>query len=411
MDNKVKLLVIGLGVVAAISLLIAFQLNLTNSKIRLQNTSLLQQSTELSQKNEQLTQELDSFKIKNKELQENIDKVQARSTDLQQELAVLRERLDLTANERDKLIDKVQALGEEKQSLSKQLQQKRDEKDKEKETVAAAPSAGFSAATSAQQAYWADVLRQKANAELELEQVKSQLTEISYKTNELLKERDTIKMDVNALMQEKEDLIRRASYNEKLAEALSEDLVREKNDKEAVIAQLESVREDSRILRSRVKDLEDTKSTLYMKIDSLEQGRNALKRKLEETEQMLTERIGEVVKIKTDIERAQSRAAAEGSIASRTVELSPIIIHGNEETKAPLTGRVVSVNKQNKFVVIDLGQKQGMQAGNTFGVYRDGDYIATIEILQLRTDVSAADIKELAGGKNIEVGDIVKINN
>ena len=103
--------------------------------------------------------------------------------------------------------------------------------------------------------------------------------------------------------------------------------------------------------------------------------------------------------------------AAEGSTASRTVELSPIIVHGDQETKASLTGRVVSVNKQNKFVVVDLGQKQGIQVGSTFGVYRGGDYIATIEILQLRKDISAADIREVASGKNIEVGDIVKINN
>ena len=43
MNNKLKLLVIGLGVIAAISLLIAFQLNLTNNKIRMRNAAIEQE--------------------------------------------------------------------------------------------------------------------------------------------------------------------------------------------------------------------------------------------------------------------------------------------------------------------------------------------------------------------------------
>lgn len=413
MDNKVKLLVIGLGVVAAISLLIAFQLNLTNNKSRFRIDTAEQKTAELSQKNEKLLQERKAFEIRSSELESTASKLKVRATDLEQELAVLRERLDLTAGERDNLIDKVQMLIDDKQTLSEKLEKERSRRRKgvEKTEKIEITSLGTSAATSAQQSYWADVLRQKADAELELENVKSQLNEISYKANELFKERDALKMDLFALSQEKEDLVRRALYNEKLARALSEDLVREKNDKEAVIAQLYRIREDSRMLRSRVKDLESTKTTLYRKIDSLEQQRSSLKRKLDETETMLTNRIDEVVKIRTDIEKAHSRAILEEGVTSRTVELSPIIVRGDQEGIPRLTGRVVSVNRQNKFVIIDLGQKQGVQPGNTLGVYRDDTYIATIEILQLRKEISAADIREVASGKDIEAGDIVKINN
>jgi len=416
MENKVKLLVIGLGVVAAISLLIAFQLNLTNNKIKLRNDVITQELEKVTQENTQLAQKIVEASNKNKEIITNFKTLESDAKSLREELKALQERLDMTAGERDSLIDKVQQLMDEKRALTDDLTKEKEKRkqveDKAKEAGQGAQAAGqVPAAGAGQQSYWAEVLRQKADAELELEHIKSQLTEISYKASEYLKERDALQMELKALTQEKEDIERRAAYNERLAMALSEDLVREKDDKEAVIEQLQAVRDDSRMLRSRVKDLDDTKTTLYKKIDSLEEQRNALKQKLEETERMLSDRLNEVVNIKTDIEKAQSKINATAEAASRTVELSPIVVVGEQEKKPSLTGRVISVNKENKFVVIDLGQQQGVESGDTFGVYRNDEYVATIAILQLRKDISAADIKEVSSGKRIEVGDIVKENN
>lgn len=410
MDNKVKLLVIGLGVVAAISLLIAFQLNLKNNALRIRNDAIDQELTKKEQENEELTKKLSDVLSKNRDLLKSYGELETQATGLKDELQVIKERLELAANERDNLIGKVQELISSKQKLSDELGVERQKREEQEKTGQEKPATPSSSAGSEPQEYWAEVLREKANAELEFEQIKAQLTEISYKANEVIKERDALQLELNALVQEKEDLNRRAAYNERLAKALSEDLVREKNDKEAVITQLEKLKDESSMLRSRVKDLDDTKTTLYRKIDSLEQDRSALKRKLEETESTLTERIDEVVKIKSDIERAQENVAVQSPASSRTVELAPIVVRGDQQ-KPQLTGRIVSIKKEDNFVIIDLGQSQGVRPADTFSVYRNDAFVATIEVLQVRKDISAADIKETVSGKNIEAGDIVKKNN
>jgi len=233
MDNKVKLLVIGLGVLAAISLFIAFQLNLTNGKLGVENQALDQKLSQISQENDQLTKKLSSVLDKNRTLLGSFGDLEKKSEGLQQKLDELQERLDLTAKERDNLIDKVQELIDDKNKISEELEDTKiklteAEKPAEEEQ---AQAEGRAPVTSAQQAYWAEVLREKADAELELEQIRSQLNDVSFKANDVLKERDALQMELKALMQEKEDLERRASYNEKLARALSEDLVREKDDK------------------------------------------------------------------------------------------------------------------------------------------------------------------------------------
>ncbi|MBL7130065.1 MAG: hypothetical protein ISS45_01450 [Candidatus Omnitrophica bacterium] len=413
MDNKIKLLVIGLGVLAAISLLIAFQLNITNKKIQLRKQAIERELAQLSQENEKLTKNLSAALAKNRTIVSDLKEVETKGRGLQEEIDRLKERLSLASSERDSFIDKIQSLIEDKRAIQEDIERektkKKEEEEKKKEEKEEVTIATVYSPTSSQEAFWADVLRQKADAELELENIKSQLKEITYKADELLRERNAIEMELKNATQEKGDLERQASYNEKLAKALSEDLVREKNDREALMEQLDRIRDDNRQMRVRIKDLENTKTTLYKKIDNLEQERSALKSKLVQTESIVTERVNEIVKIKNDLQKFQTKGMAAVVPGSRTVELSPIVVVGKQDAvKSTLTGRVLSVNKQNEFVVIDLSENAGVKVNDRFNVYRDNKYIASIEVIQMRKDISAADIVETAVGKEIKIGDIVK---
>jgi hypothetical protein len=66
----------------------------------------------------------------------------------------------------------------------------------------------------------------------------------------------------------------------------------------------------------------------------------------------------------------------------------------------------MAVNRDNNFVIIDLGEETGINVGNSFQVYRDGKSIANIEAIQVRSDMAACDIKKET--RPIKVGDIVK---
>ncbi len=56
--------------------------------------------------------------------------------------------------------------------------------------------------------------------------------------------------------------------------------------------------------------------------------------------------------------------------------------------------------------VVDAGENIGLRLGDKISVFRDADYVASLEIIQLRKDISAADIKEQRSP--IQVGDSVR---
>jgi len=412
MDKRIKLLVIGLGVLAAISLLIAFQLNIINGKLQARKDAVEQELTQVSQDNDKLLKQVSSALEKNRSLASQLEEAETKGKGLQDEISRIKERLDLTAKERDSLVDKIQNLIDEKKKIQEDLEVAKGKKGSKGAASGAETAASVYAPTSSQEAFWAEVLRQKAAAELELENVKSQLKEVAFRADELMRAKSATEMELKSVAQAKDDLERRAAYNEKLANSLSEDLVREKNDKDALMDQINKIKEDNNQMRLRIQDLESTKATLYRKLDALEQERNAIRKKLGETESVVSERVDEIVKIKKDLGEIKSKGIPAVVPGSRTVELAPIIVHGSQEASKPaLTGRVLSINKENDFVVIDLGESAGIKIGDRFAVYRDNKFIGNAEVIMMRKDICAADIKETAVNEEIRTGDVAKLVN
>jgi hypothetical protein len=58
---------------------------------------------------------------------------------------------------------------------------------------------------------------------------------------------------------------------------------------------------------------------------------------------------------------------------------------------------------------VDLGQENSsVSVGNSLKVFRNSESIATLEVIQVRRDISAADIKDKSD--ELRVGDIVRFN-
>jgi hypothetical protein len=72
-------------------------------------------------------------------------------------------------------------------------------------------------------------------------------------------------------------------------------------------------------------------------------------------------------------------------------------------------GSIISINESNNFVIADLGQANSAVAvGSVLKVYRGNDVIGTLEVIQVRNDISAADIKTTS--TQLRVGDMVRFN-
>lgn len=77
--------------------------------------------------------------------------------------------------------------------------------------------------------------------------------------------------------------------------------------------------------------------------------------------------------------------------------------------RGPLSfGRIIYIDQNMGFVVINLGKEDGVEEAFSFEVYREDIKIGEIKTVKVRNKFSGADIESTYENKTIKVGDIVK---
>jgi septal ring factor EnvC (AmiA/AmiB activator) len=268
--------------------------------------------------------------------------------------------------------------------------------------------------------YWAGVIKQKAALELELQRVKENLSASNVQIAEFKKSNSDLEMELGRLRNEKEAIVRKIKYGEDLADNISVELARARNEQKLSQDRSDQLLSENQQLRMDIKQLTTTKVSLEKSIANLSEEKNSIEKKLVETENVIQGRIDEIWQIKKDID---SRIDTQHlSNVSNEIELAPIVVSAKKPAPAaaPVTkqaaakpavakrlqGSVVSVNEDNNFVILDLGERSGIKVGDAFKVYHNGVQVGSVEVIQVRQDIAAADIKQ----KNapFSVGDTVR---
>ena len=73
-----------------------------------------------------------------------------------------------------------------------------------------------------------------------------------------------------------------------------------------------------------------------------------------------------------------------------------------------LDGRVLSVDTDAEFVIVSLGEADGLTVGNVLSVYRNENYMGDIKITRLQPKMSAADLVQPLSIRSIKKNDQVK---
>ena len=80
------------------------------------------------------------------------------------------------------------------------------------------------------------------------------------------------------------------------------------------------------------------------------------------------------------------------------------------EIKQPKSeGHVLAINSEHGFVVIDLGKVDNLSSDSTLEVKKNGQLIATLNILEIRDVMAACNIRDLQEGQRVEINDPVSI--
>ncbi|MFH1655693.1 MAG: hypothetical protein ABH954_03690 [Candidatus Omnitrophota bacterium] len=384
MEKGSKLIIIALAAVLAISLIFVFQANVAKQNVV-----------------KEYKGKAESLKEENAGLQAQFERLESEKRRLQDKLATIQSDIDRITTEREEWRNKYELVSREKEDLIEKIRTK-------PAAVAQAPSAESQHVVSAE-GYWAEVLKEKADLALRLQDLQDNLDDTTAQLQEVKKEKTDVELQLGFLQQTKEELERKVTYNQKLVASLSTDLAREKSDKVAVLQQIDNIKKENMALRRQVKDLSTAKLALEKGLKKLENEKDDLDKRITSTEQILTGRMNELLEMKREIEASLGmELSEEGAQATESIQLPPIIVRAGATATSQLqdkTGKVLSVNEANNFVIINIGEDNGVVAGDIFRVFKKNKHIGTVEVIQVRKDICAADIKY--SSEKISVDDLV----
>jgi septal ring factor EnvC (AmiA/AmiB activator) len=392
MEQKLKIILIALIAILALSFFLNFQTYISKQAITRERDSLKSDNESLVKKANDALQQSRDLQSRINALTANLDKLTKEKTEIQSSL-------DLVNKERADLIEQVNFLKRRRIETAQAL-------------AAPVPPPSAPLPPSAQDTYWAGILKEKTDLELQLKNINQELATIKIDNEQLQKDKNSLLLEVNNLEREKADLARQIEYNRKLMDSMAQELAAEKVDKFQIQGSTKSIKQENAFLRKQLKALNKHKIELERKLSEIQEKNDSLDSQLSEMESMLMERITKTDVLKQDI--LQARRMQTGVVLGAKkefVELPPIVVRpqkspaSGQEISGP-TGKVLAVNRENNFIIIDLGEDNGVTIGNIFKVYRGDRPIAEVSVMQTRRDISACDIKKQES--EIKLGDTVK---
>jgi len=219
-------------------------------------------------------------------------------------------------------------------------------------------------------------LRIKQNAaEARLEEYKKTISQLEVKLKEA---QDNIDSLAGTLEQETKE--KQEAQNQ--VQELKSDLEQQKSLRANLETKLSQAQKDAEKTQAQLKDIESKKVKMESRLKELE----------------------------AQVQQAQ--AQPEGQ--AQGVELGTIVVgaqgSGASAEQKPAVaseGKVMVINKDYNFVVINLGSKDGVSAQDVFALYHGNQYIGDIKVEKIHESMSAADFVSVNTKETVSEGDRV----
>jgi uncharacterized protein (DUF3084 family) len=211
---------------------------------------------------------------------------------------------------------------------------------------------------------------------VELDNSKKQISDFERRLKDAQAQIETLTSD---LKQEKEA---KQSALEQIGQ-LKSDLERQRADRDDLERRFTQAQDDFKKAQAQLKSLESKKMELEVKINDLEMKSQDLETKVQGIE------LGKIV--------VTPEATQPAQIATKPVSEKPAVgkrTSRKQEKAAPATtgleGKVLVVNRDYNFAVINLGGKDGVDIGDVFSVYHNNKYLGDIKIEKVHDSMAAA---------------------
>lgn len=231
-------------------------------------------------------------------------------------------------------------------------------------------------------------LTQAKKKNLELDQ---QLQDLTVKHNAVLMELEDSKAKITGLQAS-------VSEAESRLSTIKGSLDKEKSEKEAALAQLKQMKAD-------LEKEFGVKSHLEKKLADSEGVLKEMESRVAEMENQLKGLESQKSELEKKVKNYESKF---GDVALGTIVVNPET-KAKKPAAAKVEGRVLVVNKDYNFAVINLGSKDKLAAGSVFTVFHNNKSIGEVKVEKVHEAMSAAGFGSDAVKEKIAEGDRVEL--
>ncbi len=393
MDKKIKILLIFMGVFSLAAAGISGWIYFSS---RAEVAEYAEKEAQSQRAAARLQEKLDSTQEETRRWREKSESITAALNKLGKEHAIVQRQFTSLIKEKDSLIQNTKALSAQLEELDKLYSQAKEK-----------------AELNTSDKFLASLLEEKAQLEVELEKLMGEISSQQLQAEESLAQTHSIEGEFTQLKEEKEKLEVKLADARKVSDLLSNDLLQEIK-KRAVLEQGLANAQNS------LKDIEEEKGRIAGQLAQMKQELEQKSEQLAGMEQKLQQRLDESASIVLSpiIVKADEKGDADsyhyeaGSVIARSKVAEATEDEMSEGAPSPLgeanlKGRIITVNERHGFVVIDIGRDEGVEQGMAFEVYRQGEKVGRIEVIETRKNISACNIKEMAAG-GLSAGDTAR---
>ncbi|MBF0521454.1 MAG: hypothetical protein HQL24_00190 [Candidatus Omnitrophica bacterium] len=243
----------------------------------------------------------------------------------------------------------------------------------------------------------------RREAESQLEKAKTQITSLEG-------ERDGLKKDkfvLEAKNKEADDRINDLSSELDLEKGLREQM---KTENTSLKSQLDQEKQANAVLQGQFDkqsaELQKTTSDLQTSLKE-NQDNEARAKTAEQAAAELKEKMAKMEEgfapTNNNLAMNDPVSQAKQTVAKDQVQLDKIVVSPKQVPE----GRVLSVDTETEFVIINLGEKDGVRQGDLLAVYRGKDYLGDIKVTRLQAEMAAADLLPPFSSKLVRKNDQV----
>ena len=198
--------------------------------------------------------------------------------------------------------------------------------------------------------------------------------------------------------------------------SLGKDLQQEKSRKEDALNQVDRLKMDLQQQQSLRSDLENKFTRAQEEAKRMQAELSALEGKKAELEVKIKEleeksqgvELGTIVVApETTITPVKAEPVKKAEPAKKSEKAAAKKQMQEPQTSGGMEGKILVVNKDYNFAVINLGNKDGVNVGNTFAVYHNNKYLGDVKVEKVHDSMAAAGFSSEDMRNKVSEGDKV----